>query len=126
MPTIEELAPATASADSDELPVSQNSVTRKITRAQILAGMQTQLSIPAGTLLGRKSQTLGGPETIIVGNYLNLVSGTLSAAAVPFSISSLPAGLVPSANDLIPISQVASQVYVAACRFPHKLLVHPV
>lgn len=117
MPTIEELAPATASADSDELPVSQNSVTRKITRAQILAGMQTQLSIPAGTLLGRKSQTLGGPETIIVGNYLNLVSGTLSAAAAPFSISSLPAGLVPSANDLIPISQVASQVYVSYATF---------
>ena len=52
MPTIDELAPATAAADSDELPVSQNLITRKITRAQVLAGVQAQLTIPAGSGTG--------------------------------------------------------------------------
>ena len=66
MPTIDELAPATAASDGDEIPVSQNSITRKITRAQILAGVQAQLSIPAGTLLGRIPAGTGSPETIAV------------------------------------------------------------
>src|ERR1700690_4318851 len=100
MPTIDELAPATAATDSDELPISQNSITRKITRAQILAGVQTQLSMPSGTLLGRAAAGLGSPETISIGNYLSLASGTLSAAAAPYSISLSAGGLVPMATDL--------------------------
>ena len=84
MPTIDELAPATAAADSDEFPVNQNSITRKITRAQILAGVQTQLSIPGGSLVGRATPGMGSMETISVGNYLSLASGTLSAMAAPY------------------------------------------
>ena len=40
MPTIDELTEATAAADTDELVVSQNGFTRKITRAKIIAGLQ--------------------------------------------------------------------------------------
>src|ERR1039457_7097173 len=112
MPTIDELAPATAAADSDELPVSQNLITRKITRAQVLAGVQTQITIPGGTILGRITAGLGPPETITVGNYLSLVSGSLSAAAAPYSVAMLPAGLVPTPADLVPISQGGTNVAI--------------
>ncbi len=98
MPTIDQLAPATAAADSDELPVSQNLITRKITRAQVLAGVQAQLNIPAATLMGRTTAGLGSPETIAVGSYLNLAAGTLSAMAAPYSIALLPAGPSTSAG----------------------------
>jgi hypothetical protein len=105
MPTIDELAPATAAADSDELPVSQNLITRKITRAQILAGVQAQINLPSGTILGRVTAGSGSPETIAVGNYLSLAAGTLSAMAAPYSIALSPGGLVPSAIDLVPLAQ---------------------
>jgi hypothetical protein len=117
MPTIDELAPATAAANSDELPVSQNLITRKITRAQILAGVQTQLSIPAGTILGRITAGLGSPETIAIGNYLSFTAGTLSAMAAPYSIALLPSGVVPSAVDLVPLSQQGSNVCVSYSTF---------
>ena len=55
MPTIDELAQATASSDGDELVVSQNGVARKVTRAQIVAGLQPQLAIASGSLLGRST-----------------------------------------------------------------------
>jgi len=113
MPTIDELAPATAAADTDELVVSQNLITRKITRAQVLAGVQSQLTIPAGTVLGRISAGQGAPETIAVGAYLSLASGTLSALAAPYSILLSPVGLVPSAGDLIPLSQSGNNVSVS-------------
>ena len=55
MPTIDQLAPATAASDNDELLVSQSGIARKLTRAQVLAGVQPQLAISCGTLLGRIS-----------------------------------------------------------------------
>src|SRR5882672_140445 len=117
MPTIDELAPATAATDSDELPVSQNNITRKITRAQVLAGVQAQLTLPGGTILGRVTAGLGSPETIVVGNYLSLVSGTLSATAAPYSIALSSGGLVPSPGDLVPVAQGGSNVSVTYSTF---------
>lgn len=113
MPTIDQLAPATAAADSDELPVSQNLITRKVTRAQVLAGVQAQLNIPAGTILGRTTAGLGGPETIAVGSYLSMAAGTLSALAAPYSVALLPGGLVPAPGDLVPLGQSGTNVAVS-------------
>jgi hypothetical protein len=113
MPTIDELAPATAAADSDELLVSQNLITRKITRAQILAGVQSQLTIPGGTLMGRTTAGLGWPETIAIGSYLNLAAGTLSAMAAPYSVALLPGGLVPAPGDLVPLGQGGANAAVS-------------
>jgi hypothetical protein len=113
MPTIDQLAPATAAADSDELPVSQNLITRKITRAQVLAGVQAQINIPAGTILGRTTAGLGWPETIAIGNYLSLATGTLSAMAAPYSVALSPGGLVPSPGDLVPLGQGGKNVAVS-------------
>jgi len=117
MPTIDELAPATAAADSDELPVNQNGITRKITRAQVLAGVQTQLNIPAGTVLGRITAGTGSPETITVGSYLSLSSGTISAMAAPYSVALSPAGLVPSPGDFVPLGQSGTNVAVSYSTF---------
>ena len=75
MPTIDQLAPATAASDNDELLASQIGIARKVTRAQVLAGVQPQLAIRSGTLLGRVSGGTGGPEQISIGANLALTNG---------------------------------------------------
>ncbi len=113
MPTIDQLAPATAASDTDELLVSQSGIARKVTRAQVLAGVQPQLAISSGTLLGRSSGGTGSPEQIIVGANLSLINGRLSANATPFNVASLPAGTVPAGGDLVPLGQAGSNTAVS-------------
>src|SRR5262245_34570849 len=103
MPTIDQLAPATAASDNDQMLVSQQGITRKVTRAQVLAGVQPQLAINAGTLLGRVSGGTGGPEPITIGANLSLATGTLSATGTSFNVAALKSGTVPAASDLVPI-----------------------
>jgi len=117
MPTIDQLAPTTAASDTDEFMVSQNGVARSVTRGQVLAGIQPQLSIASGTLLGGPRTGTGGPEQIAIGANLTLNSGTLSAAASPYVMSALPAGNVPAATDGVPISQTGSNVVVTYAQF---------
>ena len=117
MPTIDQLAPATAAADTDEILVSQNGTARKITRAQMLSGLQPALAIPAGSLLGRVSAGVGAPETIAIGSNLSLNGSTLVAAAAPFSVSLLPAGTVPAATDNIPLSQSGTNTSITYGQF---------
>lgn len=78
MPTIDQLAAATASSDTDELMVSQNGVARKATRAQILAGLQPQIALTSGSLLGRSSAGVGSAEPVSIGANLTLSNGKLS------------------------------------------------
>ena len=117
MPTIDELAPATAASDNDELLVSQSGITRKVTRAQVLAGLQPQLAISSGTLLGRTSGGTGGPEQISIGANLSLSNGALSASATPFNVASLTAGTVPASSDLIPLDQGSGNAAVTYSQF---------
>src|SRR4051812_11980499 len=105
MPTISQLAAATASSDTDELLVSQNGVARKITRAQVLAGMQRQIAMGSDALLGRASSGTGAPESIMLGANLTISNGTLSATAAPYVVSQLPSGSTPAATDLVPVGQ---------------------
>ncbi len=117
MPTIDELAPATATADTDELLVSQGGIARKATRAQVLSGVQPTVSLNSGSLLGRQSAGTGGPEQIGIGANLTLSGGTLSAAASAFTIASLPVGNVPGTIDDIPIGQAGTNVAVTYSQF---------
>jgi hypothetical protein len=117
MPTIDQLAPATAAADTDEFMVSQSGIARSVTRAQILAGVQPQLSVASGALLGGPSTGTGGPAQVAVGANLALTSGTLSAAASSFVVSTLPAGNVPAATDSVPIGQASTNVAVTYAQF---------
>ena len=104
MPTIKDLPLALAAADNDLLPISQGGFSRRVSRAQLLAGMQPALALPSGGLLGRSSAGVGGAERIAIGANLRLQDGTLSGAA-PFSVSGLPGGGSPSQWDLVGVAQ---------------------
>lgn len=104
MPTIDQLSQATAASDTDEFVVSQNGVARKIMRDQIIAGLQPSIATDSGTLLGRLSAGSGGPETVIVGNGLNLTANGL-AVTTPFAVDPLPATSNVADADLVPVSQ---------------------
>lgn len=117
MPTIDQLAPATAASDTDELMASQSGTARKVTRAQLVSGLQPQLALASGTLLGRASSGTGAAEQIAVGANLILNSGTLAAAAAPFTIANLPARVVPSATDLVPIGHSGINTAVPYAQF---------
>ena len=112
MPTIDELAPASSASDSDEFIVSQAGIARKITRAQVLNGLQSQIAVPGGSLLGNAGTGFGPPEVITVGQNLSFDGSTLSAAASPFVITNLPSGTVPASGDLVSMSQGGSTVAV--------------
>jgi hypothetical protein len=112
MPTIDDLAPAISASDSDEFIVSQAGIARKITRAQVLNGVQTQLTLPANTLLGGIGTGMGAPQVITVGRNLSFNGSTLSATASPFVLTALPSGTVPAGGDLIAISQAGTDVAV--------------
>lgn len=117
MPTIDQLAAATAASDTDELMASQSGIARKVTRAQIVSGAQPQISIASGSLLGRQSAGAGGPEQIGIGANLTLSAGTLSAVASPFLIPALPAGNVPAVGDNVPLGQSGTNVAVTYAQF---------
>jgi hypothetical protein len=117
MPTIDQLAPATAAADTDEYPTWQAGTTLKITRAQVLAGVQPQLALQSGVLLGRSSAGTGAPESLAVGANLALASGTLSASATPYLVSALPIGTVPAPGDLVPLNQGGTNTAVSYSEF---------
>ncbi len=117
MPTIDQLAPATAASDTDEILVSQSGTTRKVTRAQVLSGVQPALAIPSRTILGRISAGVGSPETITIGSNLSLNGSTLVAAAAPFSVSLLPSGTVPAPSDNVPLSQSGTNTSITYAQF---------
>ena len=104
MPTIDALAAAVAVADADMLPISQAGLTRQATRAQVVAGLQPALAVVQGTLLGRTSAGVGGPETIGLGAGLQLQNGVLSGVA-PFSVAGLAQAAGVAAGDLVALSQ---------------------
>jgi hypothetical protein len=116
MPTIDELAPATAASDTDELVASQSGIARKVTRAQIVSGLQPALSVPTGSVLGRESTGTGAPETLTIGANLILNNGTLSATT-GYIVSTLPTGTVPAAGDLVPLGQGGGNTAVPYWQF---------
>ncbi|MGA9865696.1 MAG: hypothetical protein WBQ75_04570 [Acetobacteraceae bacterium] len=121
MPTIDQLAPATAASDTDALVSSQSGIARKVTRAQLVAGLQPELALSSGALLGRSSPGSGPPEDLEVGANLVLSGGTLSATGAPFQVAQLPAGVVPSAGDMIPLAQNGTNVAVSYVQFANGL-----
>lgn len=117
MPTIDQLAPATAASDTDLLVVEQSGITRKLTRAQLEAGLQPQLVLASGNLVGRSSAGTGPAEIVQLGANLALNAGTLSATASPFQASALPQGAIPSSADLVPVGQNGTNVAVTYSEF---------
>ncbi len=125
MPTIDQLAPATATSDTDELIVNQNGITNRATRAQMLAGVQAELTLPSGTVLGRASAGIGLAETLTVGANLNLNAGTLSAVASPYLVAQAAAGSMPTAGDLIAMSQAGTNTAITLAELATGILTLP-
>ncbi len=88
MPTVDQLVAAPAATDTDELATSQSGILRRITRAQLLAGTQPQLTLASGALLGRQSAGIGAPEPVTLGPGLALAAGILSTVTPPISLAS--------------------------------------
>lgn len=116
MPEISGLARAIAASDEDELPVSQAGIVRRVSRAQVLAGVQPNLSVPPQTLLGRTTAGTGAPEAIRIGANLTLAAGMLTAPA-PFSAATLPPGRAPYNTDLVPVGQAGRDAAIAYAPF---------
>jgi parallel beta-helix repeat protein len=117
MPTIGQLPAASSVADTDELPIFQNGQTLAATRAQLLAGLQTAVTMPQNTLLGGVGPGTAAPVPISIGANLSLAGSTLSATAAPFAISSLPAGTTPGPADIVPIGQGGANAGVSFANF---------
>ena len=79
MPTIPQLPAAGQITAADELPLSQDGVTRGATVGELLAGTQPAIITATGTLLGRVSVGPGGPEQVAVGTGLALTNGAVAA-----------------------------------------------
>jgi hypothetical protein len=62
MPTISQLPSVETVTAADEVPVSQNGVTRSVSVGALLASMQPAVICDSGTLLGRISLGAGGPR----------------------------------------------------------------
>jgi hypothetical protein len=86
MPTIDQLQAAVASSDTDELLASQSGDTRKVTRAQLLAGLQPAISVPPGALLGNSTSTAAAPLSITVGRCRNGLAPGLTSGAGLFRV----------------------------------------
>lgn len=89
MPTLSELPLASAAADTDLLPASQGGSLRAVSRAQLLAGMQRELVLSKGQLLGRSLGT-GAVEPLTLGPGLALSGTTLRGVPI------LPQDAVPA------------------------------
>lgn len=125
MPTISQLTPAVAATDSDELIVNQDGVTKKLTRTQLLTGVQPALTPANGTLLGRYSKNAGPPESIAIGSNLILSTGTLSGMNNSYVVAEQPSGIVPSGGDLVAVSQDGKNAAVTYRQFMSGLTTVP-
>ncbi len=82
MPTIPQLPAAEPITAADELPISQNGMTRGVTVGDLLAGLQPTMSISTGSLVGRTSIGTGGPESVAVGTGLKVAGTALTATGI--------------------------------------------
>lgn len=117
MTTIGQLPPAASVSDSDELAIYQNGKTLSATRGQLLAGVQTTVTLPQNTLLGGLGPGIAAATPINIGYNLELSGSTLSATASPFEISALPAGTIPAAGDSVAVAQNGQNQAVSYANF---------
>ena len=97
MPTIKQLPSVAEITAADDIPVSQNGVTRAVSVGALLASAQPAIIADSGTLLGRISIGSGGPEPVTVGPGLLLNGGTLAASA--FDPANIPQQSALSPTD---------------------------
>ncbi|MCW8308857.1 collagen-like protein [Acidiphilium sp. PA] len=79
MTTIPQLPTATTVGLTDLLPLSQDGTLYAASVDQITAGLQTEIVLPTGDVLGRASAGTGMPEALSLGAGLALAATTLQA-----------------------------------------------
>ncbi|MDD2877998.1 MAG: collagen-like protein [Acidiphilium sp.] len=79
MTTIPQLPTVVTVGYGDLVPLSQNGTLYAATVAQITAGLQTEIVLPTGDVLGRASAGAGAPEALTLGAGLALSATTLAA-----------------------------------------------
>lgn len=107
MPTVDELPAAQSVSDRDELLLAQNGTAVRATRAQVLSGVQKQIFLEGGCLLGRASAGVGEVESIGIGANLSIVRGSLTAQKA-FDPTALSDGTVPVGSDDVLMVQANS------------------
>ena len=106
MPTIGQLPSLSAVDPADEIPLSHGGMTQSISVGTLLSGVQPAILAPTGTLLGRESLGLGGPESISVGVGLGLQSCVLAATGADHA--SFPSQTVLEPSDQAVLSSGGS------------------
>lgn len=81
MTTIPQLPTVTAAGPTDLVPLSQDGTLYAASVEQITAGLQTEIVLPTGDVLGRASIGAGEPEALGLGAGLSLSATTLIADA---------------------------------------------
>lgn len=79
MTTIPQLPTVPDAGPTDLIPLSQNGTLYAASVAQITAGLQTEILLPTGDILGRASAGTGEPEALTLGAGLELSVTTLAA-----------------------------------------------
>jgi len=79
MTTIAQLPAVSSVGAGDLLPLSQAGQLYSVSVFQLTAGLQTQITLPSGDLLGRSSIGAGAPEGIALGAGLGMTGGALAA-----------------------------------------------
>lgn len=79
MTTIPQLPSAASVGPTDLLPLSQNGALYSASVQQVTGGLQQEIIVPSGELLGRNSAGAGTPEAVSLGAGVALDTGTLAA-----------------------------------------------
>ena len=99
MTTIPQLPSVTEVGAGDLLPLSQGGTLYAATVGQVVTGLQAEITLPTGDLLGRVSTGAGAPEAVSLGLGLDLSAGALSASGADHA--SFPVQMALSLSDQI-------------------------
>jgi hypothetical protein len=114
LPTIPQLPVATSTGSADELPVSQAGITRSVSVAELLGGVQPAITLPPSTLLGRVSLGPGGPEPVAVGIGLTVEGANIVATAVDHTTLPSVSAIAPSDDIIINAAGAPAQAPASA------------
>jgi hypothetical protein len=113
---ISELPAASGANAGDELPTNQSGTTRKLTRAQIVAGLATSgaitssgLTMATARILGRTTASTGAVEELSAGTGISISGGTI-AATNNGTVTSIVAGTGLTGGTITTSGTVAADV----------------
>ncbi len=116
MPSIPQLPNATATSVQDELPLSQNGVTRAVSIGELLSGTQPIIELPSQTIMGRASLGPGGPEALTVGLGMGIQNASLIANGTDHNTFVSKSALAPGDEIIINSNAAPTRLPATALR----------